>query len=71
MVHISDDTSAWVIGGLSYPLKVEVLENNHILTRPLVFLGGIWAVRTMMLPRGTFLPFSGEITKDQLRNVSG
>lgn len=28
-------------------------------------------IQMMSLPRGTFLAFSGEITKDKLGNVSG
>lgn len=68
MVNISDDTT-WVLGRLSYPVKAEVLENNRILPRSVVFFGGILVYKDDVLTRGTLLAFSGDITKDKLGTV--
>lgn len=58
-------------GRLSYSLKTEVMENNHILTRPFVFSGRILDYNDNVLTKGKFLAFSREKTKDKLGNISG
>lgn len=37
---------------LSYPFKVEVVENHHVITGPLVFLGGILGYKDDVVTRG-------------------
>lgn len=40
------------IGRLSHPIKTEVMEHKHILTRPLVFSGGIFGHTDDVLTQG-------------------